>query len=89
MPREDGGLMADGKQIASTLQCPHCGGHFVSIAGSGIRRTYCVRCKKVTCGQFSCDECIPFEAKLEFIEGGTSSYKNTIEELISRGGIIL
>jgi hypothetical protein len=89
MPREHGGIVVDGKQVGSTLQCPHCGGHFVSIVGSGIRRTYCVRCQAVTCGKPCCDACIPLEAKLEYVEGSKNHYTDTINDLIKEGGILL
>lgn len=66
--REHGAFIIDGKQTASTLQCPHCGGHFVSIKGSGKRRTYCFKCAAVTCGNLICDPCVPLEKQLELIE---------------------
>ena len=66
--REHGGILIDGQQVASTLQCPHCGGHFISRRGSGHRRTFCMNCKAVTCGHPACDPCIPWEKKMEFIE---------------------
>lgn len=89
MSREHGGFIENGLQIASTLQCPHCGGHFISTPGSGIRRTFCTRCHAVTCGHRNCDECIPFEAKLDFVEGTKTSYKTKIEVLIKEGGLLI
>lgn len=62
--------MVDGVEVAHTLQCPHCGGHFVSYAGSGQRRTFCLKCSGVTCGRLECDPCIPVERKLEAMEKG-------------------
>ena len=64
-----GALMLDGREVAHTLQCPHCGAHFVSVAGSGARRTFCLRCMAVTCGRPECDACVPLERKLEAMEG--------------------
>jgi len=67
--RESGAILVDGVQVASTHQCCHCGGHFVSVKGSGKTRGFCLRCSKVTCGAPECDPCIPFEKKLESLEG--------------------
>ena len=66
--QEHGAIILDGQQVASTLQCPHCGSHFVSRKGSGKRRTWCLRCNAVTCGQHTCDPCIPFEKRLDICE---------------------
>ncbi len=63
-----GAVIVDGQEVASTLQCGHCGRHFVSIKGSGRRRGFCLRCDKVTCGSPQCDICIPFEKQLETME---------------------
>lgn len=58
-------IFANGQEVATTLQCPHCGGHFMSLKGSGHRRTFCMRCMAVTCGNFVCDPCKPFARELE------------------------
>lgn len=68
-PRAHGAILVEGVEVAHTLQCCHCGGHFVSIRGSGIRRGFCLRCMAVTCGKPECDRCIPFEEQLEMMEG--------------------
>lgn len=57
-------VIVDGKEVATTLQCPHCGGHFVSRKGSGHRRNWCPCCSAVTCGAFACDPCRPFMAAI-------------------------
>jgi len=64
-----GAFLVDGREVAHTLQCPHCGCHFVSRRGSGARRTFCLRCMAVTCGNPACDPCVSFEIKLEILEG--------------------
>ncbi len=46
--KQHGAFIVDGREVGTTLQCPHCGGHFLSIKGSGIRRTFCLRCMAVT-----------------------------------------
>lgn len=63
-----GAFIVDGQEVANTLMCPHCGCHFVSRKGSGMRRTFCVRCMAVTCGKLECDPCKPFEKWLEQVE---------------------
>lgn len=69
--KPSGAIVADGREVAHTMQCCHCGNHFVSIKGSGKRRGFCHGCMKVTCGAGECDPCIPFEKKLELMERGT------------------
>ncbi len=64
-----GAFIVDGREVAHTLQCPHCGAHFVSRRGSGARRTFCLRCMAVTCGNLACDSCLPFEITLDAMEG--------------------
>jgi predicted RNA-binding Zn-ribbon protein involved in translation (DUF1610 family) len=56
-------VIVDGKEVAATLMCPHCGQHFISRKGSGHRRTFCLKCKAVTCGDFACDPCRPVAAE--------------------------
>ena len=63
-----GACIVEGREVAHTLQCCHCGKHFISIRGSGKVRGFCLRCKQVTCGDPKCDPCIPFEKKLEIKE---------------------
>ena len=70
MQKEHGAVVIGGKQIGSTLQCPHCGGHFISTPGSGAKRGWCHKCMAVVCGKTECLRvCIPFEKKLEQQEG--------------------
>lgn len=53
-----------------TLQCVHCGAHFIVEPGSGRRRGFCLKCGGPTCGRPGCDSCTPFEKKLEALEEG-------------------
>ena len=55
-------IFVNGKEVASTLMCPHCGLHFMSRKGSGHRRTFCLHCKAVTCGKHECDACVPIQS---------------------------
>lgn len=80
MPREDGAIIIGATQVASTLMCPHCGNHFLSFARSGARRTWCLKCAAVTCGDPKCDPCAPFEARLERAEGKRTRYDDAIIE---------
>lgn len=66
--KQHGAILLDGKEVASTLRCPHCGGHFISRRGSGIKRGFCTRCKEITCGSPGCRSCKPLEKMLEEIE---------------------
>lgn len=54
-------ILVNGKEVATTLQCPHCGGHFISFKGSGHRRSFCARHMAVTCGKDACvKDCVDF-----------------------------
>lgn len=66
--KASGYILIGGIEVASTLQCCHCNGHFVSIRGSGTVRGFCLNCKKTTCGKKECDPCFPFEKKLDVSE---------------------
>jgi len=68
VPDPHGAIIVDGHEVANTLQCCHCGCHFVSVKGSGTVRGFCLRCSAVTCGKPECDRCVPFEKQLEIIE---------------------
>lgn len=47
-------IFVNGKEVAHTLKCPHCGAQFVSRKGSGHRRSYCTIHQAVTCGSDIC-----------------------------------
>lgn len=56
-------VIVNGKEVATTLQCPHCSAHFISRTGSGHRRSFCMRCMAVTCGAHACvTGCAPWAA---------------------------
>ena len=57
-----------GRVEHDTLQCCHCGRHFIVKHGSGIRRGFCMNCNKVTCGATACSVCVPYEKQIEMIE---------------------
>lgn len=86
---EHGGFIEDGRQTASTLMCPHCGAHFVSVRGSGKRRAWCIRCSAVTCGELACDECVPIEARLDHFEGRKTLYDDKIAKLLADGAVLI
>ena len=71
MPTKEAGvIIIDGRQVALTKQCSHCGGHFVMEKGSGKLRGWCMKCHEITCGKIECCKCVPFEKKLDLIEKG-------------------
>jgi hypothetical protein len=65
-----GVIIIDGVEVASTRDCTHCGGHFISFRGSGIRRGFCCNCMGDTCGKPECDPCRPFKQRLDDYERG-------------------
>ncbi len=62
-------VFVNGQEVATTLMCPHCGGHFVSRKGSGHRRTFCMKCMAVTCGKPACDPCRPWAKETGELQG--------------------
>lgn len=86
---EDGAILVDGTQVASTKQCPHCGAHFNMHPGSGTRRAWCSRCTGVTCGKPECDACIPIDARFEHAAGRRTDYGAAIERLVQSGAHLL
>lgn len=63
-------IFVNGQEVGTTLQCPHCAKHFLSVKGSGHRRSFCFKCMAVTCGKKECMEsCTPFVEELERTQG--------------------
>lgn len=58
------------EQTFDTVQCCHCGRHWVYTPGSGRKRGFCLKCHAITCGSQKCDSCIPIEQQLENREQG-------------------
>lgn len=54
---------------AATLQCVHCGGHWIVVPGSKRVRGYCMNCNGPICGP-DCQTCVPVEQLLENMERG-------------------
>jgi len=82
--KPSGTILMDGKEVGHTMQCKHCGNHYLSIRGSGRRRGFCMFCFGVTCGRAQCDPCIPFEAKLEIVEGKRNVWKSAADKLVEK-----
>ena len=58
------------EQTFDTVQCCHCGRHWVFEPGSGRKRGYCLKCNAITCGNERCDLCVPIEAQIDNMEHG-------------------
>ena len=58
-----------GMTAGETVQCVHCGGHFLCSPGSGKIRGWCPRCNGYVCGP-QCEECVPQELRLERMDAG-------------------
>ena len=87
--KSHGVIVVNSQCVADTLQCPHCGAHFVSRPGSGARRFKCFPCDAITCGNPQCDIHVPVEAKLEYIEQGkVGKYKEALVELVKLGSVL-
>lgn len=67
--KPSGIILIDNIEVAHTKQCCHCQEHFISVKGSGKLRGYCTNCMSITCGKTVCNPCIPFEKKLDIMEG--------------------
>lgn len=66
--KPSGHIILDGNQVADTIQCVHCGRHWVPIKGSGRVRGFCMKCNGMVCGRKTCHTCIPSEKRLEIRE---------------------
>lgn len=62
-----GHIIMDSIVVADTLQCVHCGSHWIPMKGSGRVRGFCTKCNGPVCG-IKCAVCIPFEKKLDIAE---------------------
>ncbi len=69
-----------------TIQCVHCGMHWVSQPGSGKTRGFCMRCNGPVCGK-KCAVCVPFEKQLEAREAGQPWKSNLPGNPVSVGVI--
>ena len=59
-----------------TYLCCHCSRMVVVTPGSGKQRSWCFLCNRGTCGGSACAKgCLPFEARLEAMEGTRRFYK--------------
>lgn len=81
---EHGAIIIDGNQTASTIQCCHCGNHYIPKPGSGIRRGFCTKCMRPTCGSAKCHICMPFEKQLDLMENIHGMDKHNIKGFKSR-----
>jgi hypothetical protein len=54
----------------TTKSCPHCGGFFIIIPGSGKLRHYCQLCEAPTCDKGKCLVHSPVMRRIELIEAG-------------------
>ena len=52
-----------------TFTCCHCNGVVIVKPGSGIERGFCFMEMKPHCGKKECWGCVPFEQRLEAMEG--------------------
>ena len=63
-----GAIVVDGRHVADTLQCVHCGNHWETKPGSGTERGFCTNCSGPVCGAHACFDCKPHEAQIELQE---------------------
>lgn len=67
--RPSGHLLLDGQQVADTVQCCHCGRHWVMLRGvEATLPHYCSRCDALVCDRPACRVCVPAERQLEIRE---------------------
>jgi hypothetical protein len=68
-----GTIIIDGHETAETMQCVHCGRHWIRRRNSGKMMGYCMNCGGVFCPDSKCRECLHFKKKLELYEQGKLS----------------
>ena len=65
----DGGSQSGWTVLGDTLQCGHCGYHWMPAPGSGHARGWCRNCSAWLCGTPRCmASCVPEEQMLEQME---------------------
>lgn len=79
-----GYVIIDGKEAGETLQCCHCGKHWLVVRGSGKRRGFCLKCCGPTCGKPGCDRCVPLESRLEFCEAVEAQKSAVVSRLLAQ-----
>lgn len=62
--KPSGGIIVDGVHVADTIQCAHCGKHWIPVKGSGKIRGFCTKCNAKHCGEPVCWECKPYKKRL-------------------------
>lgn len=67
-----------------TLQCVHCGKHWICEPGSGKTRGWCMMCNGPVCGK-KCEKCVPTEQLLENIEQGRQLDFRPVKVAIPKG----
>ncbi|MDE2026113.1 MAG: hypothetical protein KGJ07_06470 [Patescibacteria group bacterium] len=77
---ESGAIIIDGHHAQSTTQCVHCGAHFILEK----KKRWCTYCNGSVCLRENCITCIPYEAKLDFLESKSSGNNAVIRKMISR-----
>lgn len=90
--KTDGAIVLDGKWVADTLQCVHCGSHEEIIPGSGKKRAFCPKHPEnpgglgFVCGRPACMHvCIPIDAQLDYVEAKQrEDSKKTVKELLKK-----
>lgn len=85
--KPSGGIVVDGRQVADTQCCCHCGAHWVPVKGSGTRRGFCMRCMHATCGQPDCDPCVPIDIRLMLMADPVKGEQELARHLMSQGGL--
>lgn len=81
-----GALVVNGEHVADTLQCVHCGMHWVPAPGSGTKRGWCSQCKGHLCGKEACFTCLPLEAFIEVQEGSIKPGNKYFDAFIKQYG---
>ena len=63
-----------------TIQCVHCGRHWIPKPGSKKVRGFCMKCNGPFCGK-KCQECIPHERYIEILEMGLNPHEIDLSRL--------
>lgn len=73
-------IISDDRGIheGETMMCCHCGKHWVRQVGSGTDRGFCMKCMQVTCGTKECDDCVPFEARIDLTDAYNEHITNRL-----------
>lgn len=67
-----------------TVQCVHCGMHYIVQPGSGKQRGFCLKCMGATCGQAQCHTCVTIAQRLDMHEAFEREWQKECDRIAEK-----